>query len=189
MVIKRWKMNIMKEDKNEWLWPPRSLCIDNSSTHSPRILSLLFLFWGPDLVDPLAAHLKWPGWRERTLLPGFVLPRVQWGWAPCIWRRGSQIMTCRGFGDLWSLRLISQRQPYPTSPSSLWGPAHPVTPQKSPEEKPDKTQGGEGMESKKNVHLTQIVNLNLCAVQLCFSVSIHWVLFYTLSEMLQFHPV
>ena len=72
----------------------------------------------------------------------------------CVLRQGLQITTCRGLGDLWSLRPVSQREPYPASPSSLWGPVHPVTSQKTPEEKKDKYGVGD---EKEKVHLAQIV--------------------------------
>lgn len=43
-----------------------SPCLLPHSLPPPILLgSLLFSLWGPDLVDPVAAHLKWPGEKEK----------------------------------------------------------------------------------------------------------------------------
>lgn len=47
-------------------WLNISPCLLPHSLPPPILLgSLLFSLWGPDLVDPVAAHLKWPREKEK----------------------------------------------------------------------------------------------------------------------------
>lgn len=78
--------------------PPSPL---SSSLDSSRIPSLLFPLWGPGLVDPIDAYLKWPGEREKDPAARLCSCRGEGrGWAVCVLKQGLQIMTCRGLGDL-----------------------------------------------------------------------------------------
>lgn len=140
----------------------------------------------------MGAWFSWPcscppqmakGKRKGPCCQALFLQGCSGGRTLCILRQGLQITTCRGLGDLWSLRPISQREPYPTSPSSLWGPVHPKTSKKTPEEKRDKYGVGD---EKEKVHLTQIVGCKSSKVEgwQCTVAFLVWVIIKVMKKLL-----